>query len=175
MPNSDALVVCDFFEKMDGAIGEVSFVKKPDLRLLAEFSDLKGETILLSFGEAYLLGAVSEIAEEVWSHQIKSAFLEADAFCEMADEWFEFTHIQSLTIIAKLGDQNSFFEEEGLISFRNGVSEGMRDLRSLRVILNCSYEALVHAQELLTWPLASFEWRVEAGKKFTRRKMNNAS
>lgn len=163
MSKIDLTAAYDFVEQMNGAIGEIRFVKKPDSRLLGAIADQAvGKTpVLLSFDATLPLGYVDDVASETWSHQIKSACLQSDVFCEESYNWFEFSRMERLTIQAQLPNRQAFWDDEDLMTFQHAISEGMRELQELRFVLACGDDAFSQAQAALTWPYAKFTWSVE--------------
>ena len=161
-PEYDEIII-EFMKLVDGSIREISFAWKPDCELLFWINEVQlgSEPVLFRFGEDFILGDAGEISYETWSDKILSACLTSDVFVEDAHQWFQFSRIEKLTVIASLEDQSAFFDRGGLCEFRHGVFDGMSELKRLNVVLDCSEEAFSHAEDFLCWPSAKFDWRVE--------------
>lgn len=163
MSDIDLSAAYGFIEEMDGAIGEIRFVKKPNFQLLDAIADHEvGKTpVLLSFDETLPLGDVDDVANEAWSHLITSACLQSDTFCEESNLWFEFSRMERLTIQARLHKRQDSWDDEDLMAFQHAIPQGMPELKEFRLVLDCGNDAFSQAQAALNWPGAKFTWSVE--------------
>jgi len=163
MSGVDLSVVYSFFEEIDGAIGEVRFVQKPKFQLLEAIADheVGKPPVLLGFDETFLLGDVDDVANETWSHLITSACLQSNTLCDESYLWFEFSRMERLTIQARLHKRQDSWGDDELMTLQNAISQGMPELKELRLVLDCGNNAFSQAQAALNWPGATFNWSVE--------------
>lgn len=163
MARPDLNSAYEVFEQFEGTIGKIHFVKKPDFQLLGIIAEqpIGTDPIMLSFDRTFTLGGVDEIAVENWSHQVKSACLLSDIFEEESHVWFEFSRMKRLTVQARLRTPRSSWDIENLMAFQHAVSEGMPELKELKVVLDCGEDAFQQAKSALNWPYGGFKWSVE--------------
>lgn len=147
------------------SVSNITFRKRPDFGLLAAHADCDLDTqARLSFDHGFELGQVDEVAQEVWARCIDSARLASDQFCEDSSDWFAFGNLKSLTVSASLPDTNQVFDVEAFAAFQHGVAEGLRNLESLTILLECGEHAFAEAQSYLSWPNATFVTEIKRGR-----------